>query len=870
MATVFLAQDAKHGSPVALKVLHQDLAASLGPERFRREIALAARLQHPHILSVLDSGESANGLLWFTMPYVEGESLRDRLRREGQLPLEDALRITREVALALEYAHRHGVIHRDVKPENILLTSDGQALVADFGIARALAPGASNTTLTETGAAIGTPQYMSPEQASAERTLTSRTDVYSLGAVLYEMLAGEPPFTGPTAQAIVAKMMTGEPPSVRRARASVPAAVDAAIQRALAPVPADRFATALEFSKALDAAERTGFTAAPSIAPLSPASAPAPTSAPVPSSASRRRFPVAAAALGLGIVIGGGLLFAWRRHAGGTLGPAEAGTATLAVLPFENEGDSADAYFADGMTDEVRTKLSGLSALAVIATTSSNQYRRTTKSLDAIGRELGVRYLLLGRVRWEKHGAQSRVRVDPELIEVTSGAAPKTAWHQDFDADLTDVFQVQADIATKVADQLRLRLGTQDREALAARPTDNLDAYDAYLRGQAIDREGDNPAVKHRALAAYHEAVQRDSSFALAWAAMAEAYALNYANGIPSPAVADSARTAGERALALAPDLAEGHVAMAAYYSEVTNDFQRARIEDSIGLARAPNSAPLLGRSGYDDEHVGQWDAARARFELAARLDPQSTVVIDRVALLDIALRRYAAALAATDHGLALEPDNLALREDRVMVAVAQGDLPGARAILHAAPAPLDTAALAAYVATYWDLGWVLDSAEERVLLRLTPSAYDDSRGQWGINLAEQYGFRGDRARARAYADSARAGFEAELRVAPGDAQRHLDLGLALAYMGRKGEAIAEGLHGLSAAPISMDGYNGPYYQHVMVRIYLLVGENEKALELLEPLLRIPYFLSPAWLRIDPNFAPLHGNPRFERLIAGT
>src|SRR5262249_11323990 len=255
MATVYLAQDLKHDRPVALKVLLPELAASLGPDRFQREIKLAARLQHPHILTVHDSGETA-GQLWFTMPYVEGESLRDRLRRERQLSVDEALRITREAAQALQYAHEQGVVHRDIKPENLLLTKDGSTLVADFGIARALG---GDEHLTQTGSGMGTPAYMSPEQASADKALDARTDIYSLGCVLYEMLAGEPPFTGSTAVAIVTKWLTEPIPSVRAVRPDVPEGVDQSIQQAIAQSASDRFATTAEFARALQGAP-SGFT----------------------------------------------------------------------------------------------------------------------------------------------------------------------------------------------------------------------------------------------------------------------------------------------------------------------------------------------------------------------------------------------------------------------------------------------------------------------------------------------------------------------------------------------------------------------------------------------------------------------------------
>ena len=875
MATVYLAQDLKHDRPVALKVLLPELAATLGPERFQREIRLAARLQHPHILTVYDSGETA-GQLWFTMPYVEGESLRDRLRRERQLPVDDALRITREAAAALDYAHRHGVVHRDIKPENILLTGEGDTLVADFGIARALSGGTAQgsdgdtlTALTATGMSVGTPAYMSPEQASGDKALDARTDVYSLGCVLYELLAGEPPYTGATAQQIIVKRFTEPVPSVRKVRPSVPAAVDDAIQRALAPVPADRYATAAEFSRALQPSP--GAAGSPAMTVPTPAATPATSGSSSPVTSSRRRLPVAALTLAIGFLIGLGVLFAWRRsHAGAG---ESAGPKRVAVLPFENLGDSGDAYFADGMTDEVRGKLSQLSGLAVIARTSSNEYRKTTKAPQEIARELGADYLLTATVRWEKAtGRPSRVRVSPELMRVAPGAAPTTTWQQGFDASLTDVFQVQADIAGKVASALDVALGENARHDLAAKPTTSLTAYDAFLKGEAAAdglAAGDPPSVR-RALAFYEQAVALDSAFVPAWARLAQSRVLLYANSTPTPELAAQARHAVERARALGPDRPEGYMALGAYNVGVAGDSRQALAAYRAGLKLAPSNPELLVGAALIEQNLGRWETALPDLVRAGALDPRSANTGRRIGITLIWLRRYPEAVVALDRALALAPTNLGIIQWRAMAALAQGDLAGAQAVLRTALGGVEPAPLIAQFATYWDLDWVLDDAQQRQLLTLPPSAFDDDRATWALVRAQNWHHRGNPAQARVYADSARLAFEEQIRASPEAGQLHALHGLALAYLGRKADAIAEGERGLALMPISRDAYVGAYYQHQVARIYMLVGEPDKALDLLEPLLKIPYYLSPGWLRIDPNFAPLKGDPRFERLVAGS
>ena len=869
MATVFLAQDLRHDRPVALKVLHPDLARTLGPERFQREIRLAARLQHPHILSVHDSGETA-GQLWFTMPFVEGESLRQRLLREKQLPVEEALRIATEAARALDYAHRQGVIHRDIKPENILLTGEGDTLVADFGIARALGA-AGDDRLTETGFAVGTPAYMSPEQAAGDKELDARTDVYSLAAVLYEMLAGQPPYVGATTQALMVKRLTEPPPSIRAVRPNVSEGMDLAIRKALAPVPADRFASAAELARSLQA---PGATQVPTAATVeaTPATPPAAPPSPSRSDTPRRRpVPVLAITLIAGFLLGLGVLFAWRHSLDGGDHAAASGSRVLAVLPFENLGDSTTDYFADGVTDAVRGKLSSLPGLQVIASSSSNEYKDSGKSLPVIARELEADYLLIARIRWAK-GAEgsSRVKVSPELVDVGRGGAPKVKWQQPFDAEITDVFTVQADIADEVADALDLALGTGQKQTLTERPTANLAAYDAFLKGEAsggLDRR-DAQSLRN-AINYYEQAVALDSTFAAAWAALGRGHGAFYYNVIPTPTAADASKTATDRAIALGPGRPETWLSLCEYHQTVEVDYQRALEACGKGLALTPENAELLASAALAEQGLGRWDAAVRTLEKARRLDPRSPTSSRRLAHTLIRLRRYPEALAAADRGLAVSPDNLDLIENKALVYLAQGDLEGARRVIADAPPSVEPTALVTFFANYWDLFWVLNDGQQRLLLRLPPGAYDGDRGAWGLIRAQTYFVRGDTAMARVYADSARLGFEQTLADNPDDPQRRIFRGLALAYMGRKAEAIREGERGLALLPPAGDGYTGPYLQHQLARIYLHVGEPEKALDRLEPLLKIPYYLSPGWLRIDPTFAPLRGNPRFERLVKG-
>ena len=612
MATVYRARDIHHDRPVALKVLHAELAESLGAERFQREIRVAASLQHPHILTVHDSG-TTGGYLWFTMPFVEGESLRDRISRERQLPIADAVRITREVALALDYAHRHGIVHRDIKPENILLI-DGQAIVADFGIARAL--GGSNESLTSTGMIIGTPGYMSPEQAAGDRAIDARTDIYSLGSVLYEMLAGEPPFTAATAQAVIARLMTESARPLPNVRSTVSRQLAGAVEQAMAKSPADRPATAGDFARLLESTA-TMPAAAPAVSP-------------------RRMswWAAVGAAVAIVGVVGGVLGAMWRRTH-----PTDSGERRIAVIPFENAGSTDDEYFADGMTDELRSRLSKIRGLRVTARASSSQYRRSKKTPREIGRELEVRYLVQGTVRWNRANGVNRVRVTPELIDVSN---EESRWSEPYDTVLSDVFAVQASIASKVAEALNVALAPPVQAQIAERPTSSLDAYDEFLKGEQITNSlgTADAVVLLKGLDHYERAIQLDSTFVRAWSAIARAQSSINGTG-PTKEGVERARVAAERTVQLAPDRPEARLALGSYLRDIQVDFLGARREFLAGLEHDPNNADLLSGLATVERALGKFDDALAHAKEAAAVDPRSVASARRAAAAYHDLRRY-------------------------------------------------------------------------------------------------------------------------------------------------------------------------------------------------------------------------------------
>ncbi len=575
MATVYLAQDLKHNRPVAVKVLHPELAAALGVERFLREIQIAAKLTHPHILPLHDSGEvegrgGTSSLLYYVMPYIEGESLRDRLIRERQLPLDDALRITSDVASALAYAHSHDVVHRDIKPENILL-SGGEAVVADFGIARAITV-AGGERLTETGLAFGTAAYMSPEQSAGSREIDGRSDVYSLGCVLYEMLAGQPPFTGATAQAIIARRLSEPVPLLRNVRETVPVGLEQAVMQALAKAPADRFSTASRFAEALASGSRS-VLAAPAL-PQATVQAP-----PVRASRSSRFRPIIVAVGLLLIAIAG--YTALRRR------PVErpaSSPITMAVLPFRALASTEPIGFLSiGIPDAIITRLANAKQMRLRPTSAVVRYQNQPVDAEEAGRALSTDYVLTGTVQKERE----RLRVNVQLVRVGDGLS---LWGARYDLSRQDLLTLQDSIAERVASALEIRMTAAEQERVYHRYTENVGAFEAYLQGRSELARGTQEGTL-AAIRAFESALRQDSMYALARGGLAMASAemhLRYAS-TDADQWGERAEREARQALALDSNLAETHQALAAVYRKTEFNWERTIEESRRALALNPS-----------------------------------------------------------------------------------------------------------------------------------------------------------------------------------------------------------------------------------------------------------------------------------------
>ena len=644
MAAVFLAHDERYDRDVAIKVMHSEIASGVGADRFLREISVAAKLTHPHIVPLLDSGAVAD-TLWFAMPVVEGQSLRERLDREHQLPIAEAVRIAIQICSALSYAHARGVVHRDIKPENVLLSS-GSAVVADFGLAKGL-EAAGATSLTHTGMAVGTALYMSPEQATGADTVDGRSDIYSLGCMLYEMLAGEPPYVGKSVQAVIAKRFSDPVPSARRLRETIPPALDDVVARALAKSPVDRFATADEFADALTQAMQT---AGPNTV-SNPSAAATATSISAATSAARaawspaKRVGVIAASL-VAVVLVAALVM-WRVLGTGGSAVDPHHPRSIAVLPFANASDDKDQeYFSAGMTDELLGALSAIKQLRVAARASSYAARAQATDVREIGKKLNVESVLEGSVR--KQG--DHVRVTVELVSTSDGFR---IWGETYDKDLRDVFAMQEQIAQAVVSAIKLQLA--DQRTIVRRATEDVEAYQMYLRGRhSVDTR--TAASLESAAEWFRKATDRDPIYARAWAGLADVYILQGLNFYALPKDAyPKGEAAARRALSLDSTLAEAHASLATARFLYDLDFHGARAEYERAIALDPK---YPATHYFYSLFLIRFDTALAQGEasLAKDLDPLSPPMAQGLGIVRVGMAHYAEAVEPLRAAIALDP----------------------------------------------------------------------------------------------------------------------------------------------------------------------------------------------------------------------
>ena len=638
MATVYLGHDRKHDRPVAIKVLKQEVAASVGPDRFLREIRTAARLQHPHIMPLHDSGE-ADGFLYYVMPYTPGETLRDRLDRERQLPIGDALHVARDVANALDYAHSNGIVHRDIKPENIFL-SGGHALVMDFGIARAVSQSTGEDSITFAGFAVGTPQYMSPEQGAAERSIDGRADVYALGCVHYEMLTGHPPFLGTSAQEILARHAIDPVPPLRTSRPDVPEHVERAVEKALAKAPAARFPTAAAFT---DACER------PELLPTTQRN-----------NLRRWALPAAIAVIAAGF----GAWALWSPTTERAAAASDAGAPSVAVLAFKNIGrDSSNEALSDGISEEIAATIGRIPGLSVKAPRSSFSLKGKNLTIQEIGTALNVKYLVDGSLQKDAN----RLRVRVALI---AAANDSTLWNTEYNRPLGDVFAIQDEIARAIASELSVQLAPATSVSLSRPSTKSAEAHESYLRGRFFFEKRDSTSLR-KAREYFELAIARDSSYALAYTGLGDTYSHSSAFGYTMPRISmPLAIKYVERALSQDSSLVEAHASRAFIATFYEWDWQKAGREFQKVIALDPRFPwAHLWRAWYFMA-TDSVDASVREAGLALAIEPFALLTNTRMVSFLYYGRRYDDALQQARKTLELDSTYFHIDIERARVLV--------------------------------------------------------------------------------------------------------------------------------------------------------------------------------------------------------
>ena len=853
MGKVYRVFDKKIEEEVALKLIRPEISSDKKTiERFRNELKVSRKIAHRNVCKMYDLGEEGE-THYITMEYVPGESLKSMIGMMGQLSAGQVIFIAKQVCEGLAEAHRLGVVHRDLKPSNIIIDREGNTRIMDFGIARSLrAEG-----ITGPGKIIGTPEYMSPEQVDGKE-VDQRSDIYSLGVILYEMTTGRLPFKGDTPLSIALKHKTETPKDPREINIQIPEDLSRLILRCMNKDKEKRYQEAKELLAELVKIEE-GISTVERIIP-----AKKPTPIKEIKETFRKPWVMIAALIAAVVVVGIAFLY-FRREAPVPPSPE---TKMLAILPFENLGPSEDEYFADGLTEELTSRLSALHGLGVISRTSAKLYKKLDRTIRQIGEELGVDYILEGSVRWDRNAeGKGRVRVTPQLINVYDDTH---IWSDSYNRALEDIFSVQSEIAEQVAKQLDIVVLEPERRAIYAKRTHNLEAYDCYLRaGEHVSKGWNNldPEEFEKAANLYIKALELDPEFTFAYIALSVSHSLAYITGIDrTEERVIKSKQAVDKAMELEPDLPEVKSALGIYYYRARLDYDRAlELFESVRKARPNWTSQFIG---YIQRRQGRWEESIQTLKNVFKLNPRSHDLASQLGLTYVYLRRYKDAEEWFDKALSINPDLFQVRLGKAEISLfSKGSTEEIRALLETKPQ-------FSLIGFTWFTVFMYERNYQEALKQLDSLAYDSFYAQdryfhKDLAYADVYHAMEESSLIKTHADSARVTLEKAIEENPQDPRLHSALGIAYAYLGREEEAIQEGKRAVNLHPISKDAVGGSAYILHLTTIYTIIGEYEDAISQLELLLSVPAggSVTVPLLKVDPIWDPLRKQPRFQRLL---
>jgi len=821
MGVVYKAEDTKLQRTVALKFLPLDVAGDDElRKRFINEARTASALNHPNICTIhaVEDGDQP----FIAMEFVAGRELREIVGAQNFVPLPDVINYVTQIAEGLHAAHKKGIVHRDIKPANIMVTDEGLVKVMDFGLAKKK----GQPALTKTGSTIGTIAYMSPEQARNEE-VDHRSDIFSFGSVLYELCSGRQPFAGDYEAATLYSVVHEQPEALPE---GVPSELQRVVFKCLEKEVNNRYQSSAELLVDLRQFQRKQvsheFTDHKSDRPRG----------------AKKSMLLPVTFLGVLILaVTSYFLFVSSQK---EVAPERK---MLVVLPFENLGPPEQAYFAAGMTEEITSRLAAVSGLGVISRSSAARYDRTGKTIKQIASDFGVNYVLDGTVRWNPStDGDNKVRITPEFIGISDDTQ---LWSERYDRVIDDIFVVQSEIAAQVVQKLGVTLLAADQQIIEAKPTENLQAYDYYLRGNDYETRGANRKDGEIAVRMYEKAVELDPNFAVAYAALSRVRLLLHwqfgqIDQVPK------AKQALERARELAPDLAETHLALGYYYYWGGRDYDKAMEHFTIVQRRQPNDAEVTGAIGFIRRRQGKWEQAAAQLEQAVKLDPRNYIWLSNLGQTYLYMRRYVEAERYLDRALAVAPDIPDTYGLKVQLYLSWlGSTERAEQVLDDAAGRIEREVLDRKV---WALG--------RVLVGSDTFAYY-------LDKAETHYYMKQTELAAPYADSAGIILQAKIKAQPERAEWHRWLGWVYAYLGRHEDAIREARKAVALLPVSKDAYNGCWMIESLALLYTVVGEHDAAIDQLEYLLTIPSIISVPRLKFQPVWEPLHQHPRFQQLL---